>query len=75
MIWTNDECPNIGSDDSNSLDKCKQSCLDKNGCTAINYKDGVNCVLRQCTEPVPNPSWSLNGYEGHYLTKGTKKEI
>ena len=70
-IWSDGQCQNIGRDNYYSLDQCKNACLEKTGCTAINRRHGNDCVFRACTQPVPDPAWKKNGYNGYYVAKGT----
>ena len=68
-IWSDDQCPNHGIGNNANLDRCKNSCLQKAGCTAINYSPGTACVLRACTQPVPAPTWQYNDYNGYYVSE------
>ena len=78
-IWSDEQCPNIGHLRGvmyYSLLKCVKACGEKPGCTAISYNECDNdceCVLRACTQPVPDPASQLDGYKGYYVVKGTIK--
>ena len=74
-IWRESQCPSIGVVAGDNLDKCKKSCLEKMGCTAINYIPGeYMCDLLACPQPEPDPSWQYNGGHGYYVDKGKIKE-
>ena len=55
---------------SYNIEKCKSACLDTPGCTALNYRHGSVCNLKDCSATVPVPTSSWNGYEGYYLKIG-----
>ena len=77
-IWV-EQCAYHGHGTSNTMnnaDDCKRDCLQKPGCTAINYRptDG-NCVFRNCPENVPPPTNSeYVEFKGYYITQGTINE-
>ena len=73
-IWSNEQCPSLGRGADDNLDQCKKSCLEKTGCTAINYKSCSFCGLHECTDFVPGPALQQNGHNGYYVTNyGTIK--
>ena len=69
-IWDDEQCPYLGHGERSNLDSCKESCTKKDGCTAINYRDGSDCVLRGCEIPVPEPTWIHSNYKGYYIGEG-----
>ena len=74
-VWFDTQCPKIKSimyESSYNIEKCKSACLDTPGCTALNYKHGSVCNLKQCSATVPVPTFSWNGYEGYYLKTGKR---
>ena len=75
-IWGDDQCSDLGAlDDSYNLDACKQACLIQEGCNAINLynagNDGQYCTLRNCSIPIPEPTYVYADAEGYYLENGT----
>ena len=72
-IWSDKQCPNLGSD-WHGLDDCKKACLETPGCNAIHFVLGARCILRGCKQPVPDPVLHSSNYKGYYLLKGTYKE-
>ena len=83
-IWPDEECPNIGTSSPeingkhSDLNECKESCLTKHRCNAINYHAvGDICVMRSCkamNHPTNHNSWSNPGWVGYRL-KMDKPEI
>ena len=74
-VWHDTQCPFIKSImhkdyPSYNIEKCKSACLDTPGCTALNYKHGSVCNLKDCSATVPVPTSSWTGYEGYYLKIG-----
>ena len=74
MVWSDDECDNIGGKHlgtTGTLEQCKDGCLAKNECTAINYSPDHGCTFRKCGQPVPDPEWDLNkkGKEQNWLKR------
>jgi len=62
------DCPYLAMGDGSSLTNCENSCLNYNGCTAINYNSGGgSCVFRGCSDPL-HPVLSP-GYAG-WITYG-----
>ena len=79
MIWNDNQCPNIGGSHlgvTGTLEQCKDACVSKIGCTAINYSPDYGCALRECGQPVPEPKWLLRWkgmghiYNGYFLAEG-----
>lgn len=66
-IFSDDDCPNIGSFDSQSLDSCKKFCDADARCTGFNIQNDVEdgnkyCALRACNPPNKPPSWDYPGF-------------
>ena len=70
-LWPDYQCPNLDKVPSRSLDQCKMACIQKKGCTAINYRKRKSCYLRKCSYPVPKPEWQPleEEWQGYYLKK------
>ena len=69
-LWYTTQCPTLKTIYTpNNIEKCKNDCRETQGCTALNYKQGKVCLLKECSEPVPVPTSSWSGYEGYYLKK------
>ena len=68
-------CENLGSGSNTNLAKCKAECRGVQGCTAINYCHGDDCVFRGCPTPPPTPTWDGPlGWEceGHLVNSAGK---
>ena len=75
-IWSDDQCndlDNYGHLPQYNLDSCKKACVQNKLCTAINFIKGGGCVLRACSLPVPDPTWSYENHEGYFIIKGKTK--
>ena len=56
--FSDGDCPNLkrGGRRKDSLQNCKNFCLETQSCNAINYNSGSkDCVVRRCTHPVVPP--------------------
>ena len=70
-IWLDDQCSNIGSGGQLNLEDCKNACLGKPGCNAINFLQNINCALRKCPQPVPDPQGQSDRYKGYFISPHT----
>ena len=74
-IWGPKQCEAIHWEGKLSLDQCKWSCLETEGCTAIHYGvngnyPGIWCERRNCLQPVPYPTVTLQNWTGYYISTG-----
>jgi len=67
--FSDSECPNLGVM-SNDLQGCKDACLRRTNCTAVNYNAvTTTCVLRGCKIPVKGPSSNNHDdFDGFWLS-------
>jgi len=65
LIFSDNDCPNIGNSKQPDLTNCENFCNNTEGCTAINYNaDNYACIARGC--PVgTNPTGSYSGFTSY----------
>ena len=71
-VWSDAQCKLLAHQGPppDTVERCKQACEGRTGCTAFNYNSGGSCELRECSIPVPDPSLELNTDEGYYIKEG-----
>lgn len=70
LIYSDDDCPNLGCRDSLGVEQCENLCGQTAGCNAFNFGQaaGGGCCLRSCQpEKLARPSTALAGDVSYYI--------
>merc|ERR1712106_889470 len=74
LIWSDGQCLPIGNGPKNDEQDCKDSCMRKPSCNAINFSEATkDCEHRACPIPIPSPTLKVDGYAGYSVTAPRKE--